>query len=373
MVIEGRKGKHEKNKVEKYEKSSEAVPPSTRVILSDPHLSELLNLILERDKNSIDQQARELQTKLLDLASGKKVELTDQDFDIIESYRQKIKEVMDKPKEVLDLLTPERIKIIASSSNDFAKLVGQLGVENTKKFLEGYLSRLIIVDYEGFSELESKLEAIKEAEIKLKEINNELKNLAKAYNIPEKELGEVLAIEDQADEALRELIKSNLSTLGKIRNWLGEKGLIGGRKFVEERLGNLNKISDIDTKLLEIDTQLQEIGNMIANAVFGTEKGIGWLTEALVQTKIQRPGEMSFVGAGGFLREDKLRSGFEGFLAAELTKEEKDKGWNSLDSDRKGELKKKYLDKIRASRRGGIIEILFQMMEQVLDQIKPNV
>jgi len=379
MVIEKRRGEYEKKKVESYEQSPEAVPPTTQEILNNPHLSELLNLILERDKNSQNPQIRtnveNLQTKLLELISGKKVELTQDDFDIIESYRQEIKKVEDETKEVLGLLTPERIKIIAGSSKEFSKLVGQLGVENTKKFLEVYLSRLMIVDNQEFSELKNKLEAIKEAEIKLKEINNELKNLAKAYNIPEKELGEVLAIENQkeAEEALRELIKSNLSILGKIRNWLGEKGLIGGRKFVEERLGNLNKISDIDSQLSEIDAQLQEIGNMIANAVFTTEKGIGWLTEALVQPKILKPSEMSFVEAGGLLREDELRRGFEGFLAAELTEEEKDKGWDSLEPRRQNELKTKYLDKIRGGRRGGIIDILFKMMEHVLDQIKPNV
>ena len=195
MVIEKRRGEYEKKKVESYEQSPEAVPPTTQEILNNPHLSELLNLILERDKNSQNPQIRtnveNLQTKLLELISGKKVELTQDDFDIIESYRQEIKKVEDETKEVLGLLTPERIKIIAGSSKEFSKLVGQLGVENTKKFLEVYLSRLMIVDNQEFSELKNKLEAIKEAEIKLKEINNELKNLAKAYNIPEKELEEV--------------------------------------------------------------------------------------------------------------------------------------------------------------------------------------
>lgn len=376
MVIEKRRGEHEKKKVEAYEQSPEAVPPTTQEILNNPHLSELLNLILERDKNNTQQNVKEaaerLQTKLLKLTSGEKVELTQDDFNIIDSYRQEIKNVEDKTKEVLDLLTPERIKIIAGSSKEFRTLVGQIGIENTKKFLEVYLSRLMIMDNIGFCELENKLKAIEKAEKDLEIINNQLKDLAKQYNIPERELEEALAIEDQqkAKDALGEVIKRNLSTLGKIRNWLGEKGWIGGRKFVEERLRELNKISEIDAQLLEIDTRLKEIGNMIANAVFTTEKGRNWLTEALVQTKIPKPSEMSFVEAGGLLREDELRRGFEKFLEQELTEDEKGREWDSLAAERKNELKSKYLDKIRGGRKGGIIDVLFKMMEQVLNQIK---
>lgn len=389
MIIEGRRRKREKKKVEAYEQSPEAVPPTTQEILNNPHLSELLNLILERDKNDtqnlqdIREAAERLQTKLLELTSGEKVELTKDDFEIIDSYRQEIKNIEDKTKEVLDLLTPERIKIIAGSSQDFRRLVGQIGIENTKKFLEVYLSRLMIVDKKGFSELENKLKAIESAEEKLEKINNQLKDLAKKYNIHEKELEEALAIEneDEAKGALKEVIKRNLSTLGRIRNWLS-KG-----KFVEERLEKLTKmeltsqpsqisqtieiIKYIDEQLEEIDIQLQEIGNMIANAVFATEKGRGWLAETLAaQKEISKPSEMSFVEAGRLLREDELRRGFEIFLGEELSEAEKRGGWDSLGSKRKNELKRKYLDKIREGRRGGIIDILFKMLDQALNQIK---
>jgi len=83
--------------------------------------------------------------------------LGEQDFKDLEEYRLRIKEALDFSQEILTKLTPETIKIIASSSADFNKLVGQIGIEKVKPFLEVYLSRLYIIDQSKFNDLRKKL------------------------------------------------------------------------------------------------------------------------------------------------------------------------------------------------------------------------
>ncbi|MCS7201104.1 MAG: hypothetical protein NZ822_03085 [Patescibacteria group bacterium] len=58
---------------------------------------------------------------------------------------------------MLEILSEERIKYIAAISKKFAKLVGQIGVGEVRKFLERYLAQMYIRDNKGFKGIRKKL------------------------------------------------------------------------------------------------------------------------------------------------------------------------------------------------------------------------
>lgn len=365
MVIERlRKKKEQQNEgIKEDEEIFEDSLLSTREILTNPYLSELLSLALERDSASEEdgEKKKELLAKLI-----KKEELTEEDFEDLDAYRQEIKNTENSVKEVLDLLTPERIRLISANSDSFRKLVGHIGVENTQKFLKSYLSRLVIVDKNGFKNLREKLTAITEAEEKLNNIDNQLSSFAKEYNIPSEALESALAA-DNPEDALEELIKNNLSTLGKIRNWLGERGWIGGRRFVEERLQNLDKIDDISNQLDIINQASQEIGNMIGNAVFKTKEGRSLLSAVLTGAKIEKTPGISIVEAAkGLLSPDELRREFESFLNEEL-KGRQTKEWSGLGEDERQNLWNRFFDQRVKGKKSSIVNVVRVIMEEALN------
>lgn len=357
-IIERYRKEQESKDIKKYEESPEGVPPSTSEILQDPELSELLNLILERDEEH-DQNLRTLREELL-----KGETLSEDEFEKINKYRGEIKQAKDSTREVLELLTEERIKIIAVYSDSFRNLVGHLGTGRVKSFLENYFTRLIILNPNNFKELQDKLKGITEAEDRLRSIDGRLQDLAKQYNLPEEELS--LVISNKA--SLEDLIKRNLSSLGKIRNWLGEKGWIGGRKFVKERAGELYRIDDINNQIALINNNLKEIGDMIAGTVFASEKGREYLSQA-IRGNMEKPQEISFAQASKELpSEEELKKDFERFLRENeyLTEGET---WGSLDEERKFQLREEYLRRKRGDRKGGLFDFLFGMIEKLAKNI----
>lgn len=323
--------------VEKY-KETTGTPPNVQEILSNENLSNLLFIYL-------DQKG---QKKLIEQLL-KRETLDENEFKTLEEARVQIKEAVDRTQEVLKILPKERIEYLAALSPDFAKIVGQIGPENTRKFLERYLAELYILEPTRFQDLKNKLDEIQRLEGEYQRLNDELIRLAEKYGIPIEQISEAYVKGN-----LEEVIRSNLSIIGKIRDWLG-KG-----EFVKKRLKEFPEITEIENTLGEIDKNLQEIGKMIAGAIFQTKRGTELLSSALYGFMGQEA-TISFQEAGEMLKEseneEKMNEMWQQYLQEQDIKEEDLKGTKKKQI--KDEFKDWYKNKKIKGRRGSFLEYIF--------------
>ncbi|GEM_PF-1875620 len=348
MVVERFRRAQEQKKGGEYEQSPEAVPPSLAEILKDPKLSELLNLALEKDNK------QKLIEKLL-----KREAFSENELEELNNYRILLKEAIDKSQEVLSLLTPETIKIIVGSSNKFKKLVGTLGIENTKKLLEVYLSRLYIVGKDRFDSLAEKIQQIKEAERQLSNIDEQLKEACRRYGISEPELGrlyERIAKGEVKEDEITNLVKRRLNILQKIWDFLQ------GGTYSQKRVDELNKITEVQTHLNTIYDNLKEVGEMIANVIYTTNGGIDILNKALWDEFKPLGQGLSFKEA--FYSPEELEEEWSEFL-----QEQKVTNWEQLEEERKNELKSGFKSRMRnklgnkfGNKFGGVLDALINMV-----------
>lgn len=287
------------------------------------------------------------------------------EFDFLEQARSKIKECLDATKEVLDLLPKERIEYLASISPEFRQIVNQIGVEKTRTFLENYLAELYMLNQDNFKELREKLENIKKEEQTYESLNAQVRALAQEYNIPIEELSRVYA----SGGNLQELVRAHLGIIGKLRD------MFGGR-FSRGRAEQLDRIEEVQTKLAEIDNNLQEIGKMIAEAVFASqnERGRELLSDILYG--IADSGKnISFKEAGGILEEvedqSKLEKEWNEFLQEEGIKWEEIQA-RYLRKKYKDEFKDWYKNKRTRAKCGGLLTYILNIISQNLDSFLQN-
>jgi hypothetical protein len=352
MVVEGFRKGIESKKVEEYEQRPEAVPPSVAEILADPAYSELLSLALEK------QGKDDLRRKIL-----RREILEKQDFEDLESYRQLIKDAKEYSREITQRLTPATIKIIAGASPEFNNLVAQIGINKINEFLEAYLPRLYVINENKFRKLAGKIEAIKQAEQELQNIDNSLKEACRKYGISESELAQVYE-RGGNNEEIKALVYERLNLLERIQN------LLRGGKLIGERANELNKIGNIQQKIEAIHNNLAEVGKIIADAIFGTEEEEGiaearvFLTKALYGQIEKLGGGISFKEA--VYSEEDLKREWEEYQR-EVTKE--GGAFDGKDKDDpvvKQELRNGFMSYLRQKRfknkRGGVIDVLMGMV-----------
>jgi len=357
MVIERYRRRVEQEKIEQYQQHLESVSPSLREILADPKLFGLLDLLLEQEyqkatKNQDEQDKQKIQTlreKLL-----KRETLAKNDFEKLKNYRDKIKEAVDASKEVLKLLDPKTIEIIAGSSESFKQLVEIIDIKNVPKFLEAYLARLYVTAPDKFIDLRGKIEAIKQAETELKNIDNELKAKCIEYGIPEPEIAKIY--EESKEDEIRRLVKSRLNIFQRIYDY------ITGEKITTERVKELNKINEVANKLQQINENLKAIGEMIATVVFETEKGLDFASKAIY-------GEIKSEIGVDFKElqysEEELNSEWEEYITEQLANQNKQ--WNQLNAQQKNLLRQEFIRRKRkefGNKGGGFLEVFLKMIEE---------
>jgi ribosomal protein S8 len=365
MVIEGFRREIERKKAEEYEKKREAVPPSVKEILANPTYSELLNLALERDPSK-----KSLRDKIL---RGETLE--NEDFENLESYRQLIKEATDYSREIIERLTPDTIKMIANASPEFNKLVAQIGIDKVKEFLEAYLAKLYVIDKMGntnkFNDLADKIKGIKEAEQKLQDIDNSLREACRKYGISESELAQIYK-GGGGEKDIENLVYKRLSGLEKIWNFLK------GGKDAEERIRELNRINEVNSEINKIHAYLIEVGKMIANAIFDTEKEGGIKEKGIAEARVFLSkalyGRIEKLGGGISFQEavyskEDLEREWEEYLveAGEKARKDYKKKWSTLDQATKDSLRRGFMENLKQSRfakkGGGVLDILMNMIQ----------
>lgn len=346
MVVEGFRRGIERKKAEEYEQKPEAVPPSVAEILANPTYSELLNLALEK------QQKDDLRRKILTRET-----LEEQDFQNLESYRQLIKEATEYSREITQRLTPETIKIIAGASPEFNNLVAQIGINKVKEFLEAYLARLYVIDKTNFDDLADKIKGIKEAEQKLRDIDNSLREACRKYGIDESKLAQIYA-QGGRYEDIQTLVYKRLNLLQRIWNALK------GGEYAQRRINELNKVTEIESKIKELHERVAEVGTMIATAVFSTQEGRTFLTKALYGQIEKLGGGISFKEA--VYSEEDLEREWEEYQR-EVTKEGgafhgKDLNESTVRQQLRNEFKLYLRRKKFGNKMGGVIDVLIGMV-----------
>jgi hypothetical protein len=349
MVVEGFRRSIERKKAEEYEQKPEAVPPSVAEILANSTYSELLNLALEKET---DPKKKGLREKIL-----RRETLEKEDFENLESYRQLIKEATEYSREITQRLTPETIKIIADASPEFNNLVAQIGINKVREFLEAYLARLYVIDKNNFENLADKIKGIKEAEQKLQDIDNSLKEACRKYGISESELAQIYA-QGGKYEDIRDLVYKRLNLLERIWN------VLKGGEYAKGKIDELNKVTDIESKIKELHERLAEVGKMIADAVFGTQEGRTFLTKALYGQIEKLGGGISFKEA--VYSEEDLEREWEEYQR-EVTKEGGAfYGKDLNDENIRQQLRRGFVEHLRQKRfqnkMGGIIDVLIGMV-----------
>ncbi|MGC8981530.1 MAG: hypothetical protein ACP5JU_01095 [Minisyncoccia bacterium] len=364
MVIERYRKAYTEKKLEEAKAKQPETPeaPSVKDILNDRELSELLNLCLENEGKN------ELREKILN-----KSQLTEKEFEDLEGYRVKIKEVVDASNTILKILTPENIKIITYNSSEFGKIVGQLGLDGTKEFLDQYLKRLYILDYNGFEKLKKEVDEINKAQQNLTEIDKELKEKCEKYGISESELEKVFI----RGEDLEELVGEHLTIIERIKNWWG------GGKLVEGRAKELNQIENIKKELGKIDEALENMGEVIGDFVFSNEAALQYLSNELFD-KSREEKTISFKEAANMMKPENLEEEWKKFLEEEweefleqeikkrdLTGEQINEGSTRKEiedafNQQKSKLRDKFINEKFKGPRVGIFDIIITMVEKWL-------
>jgi hypothetical protein len=346
MVIEGFRRGIERQKAEQYKQKPEAVPPSVAEILANPTYSELLNLALEK------QGKDDLRRKILTRET-----LAEQDFEDLESYRQLIKEATEYSREIIQRLTPETIKIIAGASPEFNNLVAQIGINKVTEFLEAYLARLYVIDKTKFDDLADKIKAIKEAEQKLQDIDNSLREACRKYGISESELAQVYA-QGGRYEDIQTLVYKRLNLLQRIWN------ILKGGEYAQRRINELNKVTDIEKEINTLHENLAEVGKMIADVVFGTQEGRTFLTKALYGQIEKLGGGISFKEA--VYSEEDLEREWEEYKREVVKEGGAFHGKELEDQNVKAQLRGEFVKHLRrkkfGNKMGGVIDVLIGMV-----------
>jgi len=224
--------------------------------------------------------------------------------------------------------------------------------------LEAYLARLYVIDKNNFENLADKIKGIKEAEQKLQDIDNSLKEACRKYGIDESKLAQIYK-RGGSEAEIRDLVYKRLNILQKV--W---DKLTGGN-LTEERIKELNQIENIKSKIDEIHNYLIEVSQMIATAVFGTQEGRTFLTKALYGQIEKLGGGISFKEA--VYSEEDLEREWEEYYQREVVKKEGAfYGKNLNNKAVKQQLRNEFVKHLRqkkfGNKMGGVIDVLIGMV-----------
>ncbi|GIW66027.1 MAG: hypothetical protein KatS3mg094_546 [Candidatus Parcubacteria bacterium] len=346
MIIERFRQEKERQQREVYKQSPEGASPTFKEILDHPVYSDMLNALLENDGQNY------LREKLV-----KREELTQDDFEKLYQYRIKIKEALDRSKEVLDILnSPERIELMASCSPEFAKIVGVLGAEETLDLLKRYMALIYVKNPESFNDLSSKIETITQAEQQLQSLEQQIRDFAEAHKIPSNIIERFYQLSAQnrtvAEQSLITDIRKNLSFIGKIRDFINRG------EFSYEYFKSLNKIDEIEEQLNTINQNLGEIGNMIAEAI--ESSGTDLLSKYLYGRRIEIP-SFSFKNAGELIEiygsDEELEREWQEYLEDQEVTD-----WEQIDDEERATIKngfKKHLSRKNQEKFGKLFDWFF--------------
>ena len=200
---------------------------------------------------------------------------------------------------------------------------------------------------------------IEKAEVQLQQIDNELIEACRRYGISQSEI-EMLYEQGANEDQIRDFVKGKLGFFGAIR----DKWTRG--KYSEERINALKRIEEINNAIDEIHKNLGEIGKMIANVTFKTDKGLKFLNEAL-RGNIEKPGAASFIEAR--YSEEELRQAWDNYKANLRDENGQPVEWDKINDPVKKQFYKDQfmaqLKKKKGFREGsGIMAILFDMINQ---------
>ena len=250
------------SKVEGVSDTSEG--PTLREILANKQQQELFGEFLSRGSDQgerndqIVKSDKELAQRLL------KGELEQDDIGTLAERRDQFVQVLERSKNLRELLAKENIGEIISTSPELQKIAGLIGPERIREVVTGQIERLSIKNPEQFNLLKTSLDSLIESRRVEKQRNVEISALCKKYNVSEKELHEIFSkkyLDNQGQEIINgvdSLKKADLERIIRERmNWdekmslwirggLGEKISISGvtdervEKLTEGVKGNLS-------------------------------------------------------------------------------------------------------------------------------------
>ncbi|GIW66400.1 MAG: hypothetical protein KatS3mg095_0298 [Candidatus Parcubacteria bacterium] len=353
MAIEKYRQERERQKIESYQKSAEATPPSVIEILNNPIHSEMLFTLLENNDRD------DLKKKLINRET-----LEEADFETLNEYRKTIKEALDRSNEIMSLLKGDReIYLCGSLSEHFSKLIGNIGPDKVRDFLGNYLPLIYVENPEKFKELGDRIKSIQEIEKNIDDINSKIESFARDHNIPQEVIDKFYELSatnrGEAMEFLKNSIRQNLSLVGKVRNWLGERGMVGGRQFVKEYVGKIDQIETIEEEYKNIDSMLKEVAETIGKSIFESSKGRELLSKVIYEQRIAKP-NFSFREAGDLVKrysEGGFEDDWRGFLEQEQVE-----NWDELGDEEREKLKNKFRAQNRErfrNRIGRVADYLF--------------
>lgn len=243
------------SKVEGVSDTSEG--PTLREILANKQQQELFGEFLSRGSDQgerndqIVKSDKELAQRLL------KGELEQDDIGTLAERRDQFVQVLERSKNLRELLAKENIGEIISTSPELQKIAGLIGPERIREVVTGQIERLSIKNPEQFNLLKTSLDSLIESRRVEKQRNVEISALCKKYNVSEKELHEIFSkkyLDNQGQEIINgvdSLKKADLERIIRERmNWdekmslwirggLGEKISISG--VTDERVEKLTE------------------------------------------------------------------------------------------------------------------------------------
>lgn len=179
------------------------------------------------------------------------------DIGTLAERRDQFVQVLERSKNLRELLAKENIGEIISTSPELQKIAGLIGPERIREVVTGQIERLSIKNPEQFNLLKTSLDSLIESRRVEKQRNVEISALCKKYNVSEKELHEIFSkkyLDNQGQEIINgvdSLKKADLERIIRERmNWdekmslwirggLGEKISISG--VTDERVEKLTE------------------------------------------------------------------------------------------------------------------------------------
>jgi phosphopantetheine adenylyltransferase len=243
-------------------------------ITSDPSRSELFNYILEQDGD----EGVKLKERLA------KNELEEGDIGRLEQARQKLETRILGTKKLLESLTSEQLANIAEAENipggdtgHMKSFVNGIGAGRTRALIEKHIEIVAVKAPERLKEIEAKIrqvEVYQEGEYRRKD--EQVEALYEKYGLKDTNIANIYQMKDNTEraDALRNLVKNQMSRFGKVANFLTggmlatdrATLLLGQRSAMEEKLNELNgHLADVGTVLnLSLDEH-QEVRQTFVN------------------------------------------------------------------------------------------------------------
>ncbi len=270
-------------------------------------------------------------------------------------YIEELNKILTQVENLSVYLTEENIKFMASKNEGFGKIVKAVGLEKIGKFLKDKMAELLIENPDKATTLYKKLQNIETAKGEIEKALNEIRALAREYNIPSSQLERLEQAVLRGDlDQIRNLIYNNLSG---IRRTIDR--LTGRKVFTEPGVESIApKINAINEQLDAIDEALEEIASLIEFAKISP-----FIIEGAMPGKEQAQ-PISFVEArniiGQLPDQEKLRAEWNDYLSKNSINE------NNVTEENKNSFIRQRIEG-RVKGRGGLWSILESIFRQAVD------